>query len=198
MPAKRDEEFVVWSHARGAGLCRLTELTGFDEEHLLRRAVPLAGRWPSDVRYGMDPWNKDSMALADTLPARKPVVVASKRLAQFLAARLGAAVECLPLTLVNHKKRAVPEPYFIVNPLGTQDALDRERSKPEWSTISPDVIDSVRRLAVDAARVDPAAQMFRLAHYLRPVLVRRALADAIDAQGFSGAAWQPLSEYRSA
>lgn len=197
MPGKRDEEFLIWSHSRGPGLCRLTELSGFDDEHLLRRAMPLAARWPEDVRYGMDPWNKDNMVLADTLPARKPVVVASKRLADFLAARLGGGIECLALKLVNHKGRAVPDPYFIVNPLGLQDALDRERSKPTWSTISTDVIDSVRRLVVDPARVDPAVQMFRLAHYLRPVLVRRALADAIDAEGFSGTAWQALADYRS-
>jgi len=195
--AKQDDDFRVWSHARGGGLARLTELSGFDDEHLLRRGQPLAAQWPDDVRYGMDPFRKDHLALADTLPARKPVVVASKRLADFLAARLGERVECLPLTLVNHKKRVVPEPYFIVHPLGPQDALDRERSKPTWSTISPDVVDSVRKLVVDPARVDASVQMFRLAHYLRPVLVRRALAEAIDAAGFTGAAWLPLAEYRS-
>jgi hypothetical protein len=85
----------------------------------------------------------------------------------------------------------------VVNPIGVQDALDRERSKPTWSTISTDVIDSVRRLVVDEARVDPQAQMFRLAHYLRPVLVRRALAEAIDAAGFTGTAWMRLADYRS-
>lgn len=198
MVGKAPEEFFVWSHARAPGSCRLTELSGFDDEHLLRRGIALAARWPADVRYGMDPWAKDDMVLADTVAARKPVVVTSRRLADFLTARLGAAaIECLPITIVNHKKRVVPEPYVFVNPIGLQDALDRDRSKPTWSTISTDVIDSVRRLVVDAARIDPAAQMFRLAHYLRPVLVRRALAEAIDAAGFSGTAWMPLANYRS-
>lgn len=197
MSAKPPPEFVVWSHARSPGSCRLTELSGFDDEHLLRRGMALSSRWPAEVRYAMDPFVRDDMVLADTVMTRKPVVVASRRLGDFLLGRLGAAVECLPITIVNHKKRVVSEPYVIVNPLGMQDALDRDRSQPVWSTISTDVIDGVRRLVVDPARVDPAVQMFRLAHYLRPVLVRRHLAEAIDAAGFSGTAWMTLGDYRS-
>ena len=190
-------ELLVWSFERAPGHCRLTELSGFDDEHLLRRGMPLAARWPSGVRYAMDPFAKNDMVLCDTVAARKPVVVASAPLAQFLAERLGDAVECLPITIVDHKRRAVASPYFIVNPLGLQDALDRDRSKPTWSTISPDVIDGVRRLIVDESRVGSNAQMFRLAHYLRPVLVRRALAEAIDAAGFTGTSWQRPGDYRS-
>ena len=194
---RNPDEFLVWSHARANGLCRLTEFSGYDREHLLRRGVPLAGEWPADVRYGMDPFDRESMVLSDNVRCRRSVIVASQRLAEFLSARLGAAVECLPITVVDHKKRRRVEPYFIVNPLGLQDALDAEGSRPTWSTISTDVIDAVRRLVVDAARVAPEAQLFRLKHYLHPVLLRRSLAEAIDATGFSGTAWQELADHRS-
>jgi hypothetical protein len=191
------DPFVIWSHIRGNGQCRLTELDGFEDTHLFRRASSLAGVWPDDVRFGMDPFNKGNMALADTVSSRYETVVVSKRLAEFLSARLGNQIECLPVSVIDHKKRRVAEPYFFAQPLGLQDALDREHSKPTWSPISPDVIDRVRWLKILADAVPPDVQMFRLKHYMHPVLVRRSLVNAIDAAGFTGVAWQRLSEYRS-
>ena len=191
------EEFLIWKPGREPQSCRLTRLDGFDDDHLLRRGEPLAERWPADVRYHMDPATPSDMRLCDNIKAIDPVIVASARLADFLQQRAGPTIETLPVSIVNHKRRVESQRFFIVRPLVLVDALDRERSKPTWSKISPDSIDVVKRLVVDANRVPPDRLLFRLQHYMRVIIVRQQLAQAIDEAGFTNIQWQALRDHES-
>lgn len=192
-----NDEFWIWRAGRETQSCRLTRLEGFDEDHLLRRGEALSERWPTDVRYHMDPAAPNDMRLCDNVKSIKPVIVASARLSDFLRQQAGPAIECLPIAIVNHKRRVEAQPFFIVRPLGLVDALDRERSKPTWSKISPDSIEVVKRLVVDADRVPQDRLLFRLQHYMRVILVRRRLAQAIDEAGFTNIQWQALRDHES-
>lgn len=194
MPEPKNE-LLIWKPAWFDGACRLTEFNGFADDYRLRLCQPLVAEWPSNVRYGMDPEDPTSMVLSDSLRARMPVIVASRRLADLLSASAPGQVELLPVHVVNHKRRVIPDPYFIVNPLIQQNILDLDRCKPKWSKIEPDWISSMKRLAVDSRRLDTDSQIFRIRHYLRPIVVRLALAQIIDAAGFSGIGWQDLAEY---
>lgn len=195
---KSQDEFVVWQPRHDDGTCRLSRLEGFDRDNLFRRGVPLADRWPADVKYAMDPFEPDNIVLSDALRTLHPVAAVSARLAAFLQKRLGSRVECLPIAVVNHKKRKVPEPYFLAQPLGPIDALDADASKAKRSTIVPTAIDSVRKLVLRAQDVPVDALMFRLANYMEPILVRRTFADELEDEGFTGIGWQSPAEHRTA
>ena len=198
MTPEIESDLLIWKPARVDGGCRLTEFDGFDEDHRLRLCQALAAVWPGNVRYGMDPEAPNDMVLSDSLRARLPVIVATRRLADFLCSAASNRVELLPVQIVNHKRRVVPESYFIVNPLVQQDILDLPRCKPQWSKIEPDWISAMKRLVIDTGRADPAVPIFRVNHYLRPIVVRRALAQAIDAAGFTGITWQDPADYDTA
>jgi hypothetical protein len=192
-----DDELLIWRAGREPSSCRLTQLEGFDDTYLLREPESLAATWPIDVRYRMDPSSPKNMRLCDNVRVIDPIIVASERLAAFLGERLQDQIECLPVAIVNHKKRVEPDRYFIVRPVGCVDALNLERSKVTWSKMLPDSVEFVKRLVVDPARVPAASQLFRLKHYMGPLLVRRELAAALDAEGFTNLAWQALRDHES-
>ncbi len=199
MKSWTEDDAVIWTAAAVPGACRLTELRGYDQDHWLTRGDPLATTWPNNVRYGMDPQSPQDMLLLDAVPARRPIIVASQRLADFLAAAVpSGTIELLPLTLVNHKKRVVKERYLIVNPLGQQDCLDIKKCGVTWSEIARDTIDELKRLAIDLRRIEPGVAIFRPRYYRRLILLRRSLAQAIDAAGFTGVSWTEPADYREA
>lgn len=65
----------------------------------------------------------------------------------------------MPLAIYNHKGRLASSDYFIVNPLGTVDALDLERSQIEW--LGSDIVEIEKRV-LDPEKLKGAPDLFRL------------------------------------
>jgi len=115
----------------------------------------------------------------------------------FLQSRKVKNVEYLPITILDHKGKVASKDYRIVNPVGLQDALDPDASRPKFNLIKKDQIDTVERVVIDAKRVDPELEVFRLQGFYFPVFVSRGLADAITAAGFAGPYFRELKDYGS-
>src|SRR5262249_52340497 len=131
----------------------------------------------------------------DTLLNSHRLVIASARLKRFLESQGLSRVEYLPVTILNHKGRPASRDYFIVHPVDLDACVDVKKSEVEWSAMEPSSIDSVTRLAIDETALDRTVALFRPKPFYDVVLVRRPLAEAIDAQGFSGIRWIELSSY---
>jgi hypothetical protein len=92
-------------------------------------------------------------------------------------------VEYLPLILYSKKKRVQSRDYCIVNPLGTIDCLDRERSHIAY-TPEGEVID-VKKAVLDPKKLEDVPALFRIKEIPREYVINEPLARAIAARSFT-------------
>ena len=71
-------------------------------------------------------------------------------------------VEILPFTLYDHRKRPLSKDYWIVNPLGTFDCVNRAASEIEFWDEDPTKIVGVDKLVFDAKKLEGAPDLFRV------------------------------------
>ncbi len=94
--------------------------------------------------------------------------------------RSGAAVECLPFTLLDHKKRVASRDYWIVNPLAVFDALDLSRSEITWSQQVPGTVVSLETAVLARAKLASAPALFRIPEDRTVVVLNADVAKALQ------------------
>jgi hypothetical protein len=114
--------------------------------------------YPTDARVYLDR-SSPGVELSDLVANSNDFLILSSSVQKRLAGSLSEPVEYLPLAIYNHKRRLASSEYFIVNPLGTVDALDRERSKIEW--LGADIVE-IEKLVLDPEKLKHAPDLFRL------------------------------------
>lgn len=159
-----------------------------DDDQPIGEDFPAKAYFPMLPGYGLE--------LKDFVNNQSDVLVVSGRVADFLAAQADVTnVEALPTTILDHKGREVEEPYFIAHLLNHQDCLDEEASEATVWASGDGAIRSVERLVLKEDCLDPEVSIFRLRRYPYPVLVRRDLAERIEAAGFTGVVFKDIADF---
>lgn len=185
-------QYLFWAAADTDDVVRLSELKGFDEDFELEDGIAHAHDYPDDAHFDMNPDFPDSTVLADRLNNSSSLVVISPRLTDFVKKHAGGQVEFLATRIINHKGKLVPERYSIVNPIGQVPILDLDQCDVmEESTTR---IERMGAFVVIPSAVPADRPLFRPEKLARYVLIRRDLAKAIDAAGFTGNRWVETSE----
>jgi hypothetical protein len=188
--------FVFWKTRTEPGTCTCTALRGFDEEHRIAYAQPVADRFPSDTFYKMSDDAPHDIGLADAIDNHDNYLLVSPALQAFLEAEGGARAEYLPTQILNHKGRVASDEYVVVNVLDVVDAIDLDRSDVKWNNIDPDKITRFRTLVLDEERIPADRRMLRLKHFPNRLLVREDLAEAIRDRGFTGVSFVPTEGFK--
>ncbi len=191
----RRTSFVVWTTPTGTTSLDIVS----DDEALwgdYAASVAMATRFPADMTLQMDEGDDDDTPLTDSLPNLDDFIVASRRLASFLIEAGVSHVELLPVAILDRAGARVAADYTLVHPIDPIACLDIERSGARWSRDHTGGIRSVERLVIDADAVPSDRLMFSPRDLGEVVLVRRELAEAIDARGFTNVAWTEPSDYR--
>lgn len=186
--------YVVWRSGGVAHACVLDGLEGVEGQYGLNVGEPRAALFPDDASFSMSQDYPYEMVLTDSLVNIDFMIVASPRLRRFLEARGLAQVEYLPVAIHDHRGRLAGE-YFIVHPLEPVDCLDIPACGGTFWSVDPANMLSVERLAIDPAKIPPGRELFRPRSFYEVILVRRELADAIDAAGFTGIRWLDTEDY---
>lgn len=186
---------VIWQSHPGTKFCVCDGLDGVPEQYQISQGISRAAGFPKDARFAMDRSFPKQVALPDCLSNADDMVVVSAKLEELLAGRGVRSVEYLPVGIVNHKGRRAKEPYFIVNPLVIVDCIDQAASDLQWNAIDPSSIASAGKLALDPARIPADLQLFRPKFMTELVVLRRDLADAVKAGGFTGLRFVEIDEY---
>jgi hypothetical protein len=190
------QDYLVWTHSNKVKhSCVLDQLIGVKKIFELREGVPRASTFPADAHFTMSADFPNNTVLIDSLINTDMVIVASRRLRDFCESRNLKCLEYLPVKIMDHKGKPVANEYFILNPIQPVDCLDIERSEVEWDELVKGDIDTVGQVVLDPARIDPDRELFRLCKYFEPILVHRALAEAIDREKFTGMRWIELDKY---
>lgn len=94
-------------------------------------------------------------------------------------------IELLPFALHDHRRRLMSRDYWIVNPLGTVDCVDREASDIELFPEDPTQIVAVNRFAFSAAKLAGAPDLFRVPEDPYHYFVSERIPEAWHGQGFT-------------
>ena len=187
--------YVVWRDRPDGKRCHLAPILNVERAAYLLEGVPLLAGWPENACYEMDRAYKTRTRLTDSLIGRNFGVVISERLRDFLLAHEVDGIEFLPVAVVDHKGKTVEEKYYLVNNIDQQDAFDQTQSVYERNTIDENQIDTVAKLVLDYAKIKPTAQLFRLKHFKRMMLVREDLAAKLTASGMTGFSFMTLERF---
>lgn len=190
-----DSPYVRLEPVAPFGAARFVHLERYDDDWQLLEGMRLSDEFPSDAQYRMDRNFPDDIGLEDAAYTLDNQLVVGKRLRTFLEARGDLEVEFLPVRLVNHKGREVHEPYAIANVLHHVDAVDQEATAHEWNSLDDTAMVDIENLTVDPSRVPDDVALFRLVHVTDVIGVRRNLADALQAEGFTGLSFPDFSDY---
>jgi hypothetical protein len=185
-------QFVEWDPCSVKDGAVLTNLQGVDRVFALDDGESVVNGFPQGAHFRFDPEFKRDTLPVDFYINVDSMMVCSNRAKEFISASGPEAVEYLPVTVFDHKGKALAERHWIVHPINPPDCIDLASSKVTWSSLDPDSIQRFRHLELDAARVPAARQLFRPKACPRLLALRRPFAEALVQQGFSGARWKEI------
>ncbi len=189
-------DYVIWTWLPNVKYAAaLGGFVDFENSHLFRQGHLFAGTFPPEAKMAFDLDHPRETVLTDNLINPNRVLVVSERLRDFLAKRELKAVEYLPIPILDHKKNLLAEKYFIAHTVDNVDCLDVAASKAKFSPLLKTRVSGVEKLILDPNRADPERQLFRIKNFADEALVRRDLADAISAAGFTSVGFRELANY---
>lgn len=133
---------------------------------------PMGAEYPPNARMFCER-HRPGVELPDLVGNTRDLLILSKRVKDRLEQAAPGPVEYLPLSIINHKKRLASADYFIVNPLGTVDCLDLDRSEIDW--FEGDVV-RIKKYVLDPAKLRNAPELFRIRENPRTYVITQALA----------------------
>lgn len=189
------KKLVIWDSAAVPNACVLGRASEIEDPWEILEGVPRAASFPADFSYAMDPDFPHDTLLVDNLINTDMATIVSLRLKQFLEQRGLKKVEYLPVTILDHRGRPASRDYFMVHPIDPVECLDLDKSGVRYSKIDPETIQEVKQLVIDESRLDPERGFFRPKGFYQVTFATRALAEAVDKQGFIGTRWVELANH---
>ena len=186
-------KFVVPSS--GSKIAGLGVVKGVEDSYELKLGISRAKGFPADAYMEMTPRFPKQIGLGDSFSTIDSVWVASQRLADLVKQHAPKDLELLPITIRDHKGRAVAVPYFLIHPLRTVDAIDQTQSKFRWNPINTELIASFQRLVIDADKLPTDIGVCRVKHMGSPILVSPGLIDAIVSAKMTGMRWRAIEDH---
>ncbi len=188
------DEFFVWSTMHRENSASLERPEGVKRFWDLFEGVPLAEGW-GEVTCDMDANNPYDMGLLDVVDNFSTLAIISPQLRDFMRSVPCVGVEYLPINIKDHRGKISSREYSIINPHPLRHALDVSASGARYCSFDKTVIDDVDKLIINSDRVPSEVSIFRLSGLVRPVVVRKKLAELISGAGFLGIRWVPASAY---
>ena len=180
-----DKDYVVWQFEDVPHSFVLDRLERVEKVFELIEGIPRAASFPKDAKFSVDPDFPNDIGLIDVFDNTYHLTVISEKLKDFIVGLSPAAVEFLPITLLNHKSRPAGK-YFILHPIDPVDALDIDKSEVTWDLADDTVVDGIKRIALKKSALDYDRLLFKLKYFYDHILIRRDLAERIRKEGFTG------------
>ncbi|MCK5219083.1 hypothetical protein KAR10_06155 [bacterium] len=192
---RQKTNYVVWRTKEVPDAFVLDELSEVEDDWEIVKGVPRAATFPFNVTFSVDPDFPDDILLIDAFETTEAMTVISPRLKAFFEKRAVKQVEYLPVTILDHKGKPAAE-YFILHPVYPVECLNLEDSEAKWDFIDDTTIGKVKRIVFDESKVGPELQIFKIKYLYDVIIVRRDLAEAMAAEGFTGMQWTELADFK--
>ncbi|MDH5729702.1 MAG: hypothetical protein OEZ58_11980 [Gammaproteobacteria bacterium] len=139
---------------------------------------PAAADYPSDVQARMSD-DRGGIVLSDIIANKNLSLIVHQTLKSVIETHCAQTCEYLPLSIINHKGRLASNEYYYINPLGTHDCLDLNKSDIEWSD-DGEVI-HVNHFVLDKHKMNDVPPLFRIDQDRRAYFINQKLVDGIRA-----------------
>jgi hypothetical protein len=186
--------YLVWTAApieHSFALHRLSDVPDFYE---IVEGVPRAAGFPVGVTHTVSKDYPHDMLQQDVFRSPHRVFLTSTELKVFLGRQALKNVEFLPVTLLDHRSKPVGN-YFILHPIDPVDCLDVAASQAKPNPVDKDYFYEIKQIVLKPEKVNPQLEIFRIKGLFDQIIIRRDLAAAMDAQGFTGVAWTELAAF---
>jgi hypothetical protein len=141
----------------------------------LRFGERLADVYPKDAKIFLSK-EYPGVKLVSQIGNTKGMIAAAPEMVEAIRKHCeGVAIEYLPFTIIDHRKRVLSDAYAIVNPLGTFDAVNESKSNIQLNARGKVV--RIHHLVLDAKKLEKAPALFRLDKGPSVYVVSQALAD---------------------
>lgn len=180
-------EFLFWAGTTPPHVAQLGSIDGFAQDFHINLGVSHASDFPADAAFTMDPDYPDNTLLADQLCNNNSFTLVSARVRDALLSEKLKELELLPVRVLDHRKRDVGSPYYIVHPLGALTCLNRVACNILKENESR--IRKLEKLVIDHEQIPKDRMIFRIENLTRYVCVRRELAQRIDNLNATGIRW---------
>jgi hypothetical protein len=185
--------YVIVSADPGTRYALLQKVENLGEDFNFRAGME-AKAW-KDVRFHMDPGFPKQIQLPDYVENLHGHIIVSARFKDLVQRHQSEHLQCLPITIIDHKGRVASTEYWFLNPYRLQDAIDQKASALTWNKIDPTRISGCGRLVLDESRIDQGAHLFRLAHMPTRPVMSATLADAVQAAGMTGVDFESVDDF---
>jgi hypothetical protein len=138
---------------------------------------------------------EDDIKTEDFISNTTDALVVSQRIKDLLADIELKNNEWLSVSIINHRKRKVKTPYFILNQLNLQDCIDLEQSVFIRNAIDPDLFLVIKRLVVSEKKIEEGLAIFRMHHYPFVCLFHRSVAEKIQREACTGIEFRELEDW---
>lgn len=152
----------------------------------MARGAKAADLWPADPAILRPSDRTAAIKLPPVIPTTLSYLIASSAVRKQIEAHCpGAEIEYLPVVLMSKKKREQSRDYCMINPLGTIDCLDLQRSVIAYSPTIPGAVLSVDTFVIDPRKVEGAPALFRIKEAPEAYVISEPLAQALRAPEFA-------------
>ncbi len=160
----------------------------------MHEGEPLARQFPVGGKVGFSDHFPDRRKLYDFMGNILGVLVVSPRVRQVVEELKLDNVEFLPITMCDHEWNPVAEGYCILNVLGSQDAIDMEKSQYQLSALSKEIA-HIENLVLKKDKIDPQAGLFRARNMMELFLLSDRVRDAFTKEGLTGFVAHPAEGF---
>ena len=153
-------------------------------DYYMRRGERIGSLYPSDVRLHLSK-RAPGIKLHSLLGNLLSYLILNSQAKDLFLKSCQCEIEALPFTLINHKGRVHSKDYWILNPIGTFDCVNRDASDIEYEDATKQEIVGVGwgpgSLVFDANKVRNAPGLFRVPEEPALMFISESLARAIKA-----------------
>jgi len=124
----------------------------------LHKGVEIGADYPKGARVYMSD-DEPGIQLPDLIGNTCSMLLVSRKFQESIRQVNQGPTEYLPVAIYNHKKRLASADYFIINPLGTYDCLDVEKSDIDYHEGQ---IVAVNEHVLDPRKLSSVPDLFRI------------------------------------
>lgn len=160
----------------------------------MHEGAPLASQFPAGGKVGFSDHFPDRRKLYDFVSNILGLLIVSPRVRRVVEELELDNVEFLSLTMCDHEWRPVADGYCILNVLGSQEAIDMEKSQYQLSALSKEIA-HIENLVLRKDNIDPRAGLFRARNMMELFLMSDRVHEAFVKAGLTGFVAHPAEGF---
>jgi hypothetical protein len=173
LPGDRSDKSLAFLHSapRGLGL----------NDYCMRRGERIGANYPADAKAYLEA-KSPGIKLASLLGNTLSYLIVNTAMKDAILDTCKCEIEVLPFVLYNHKKRIHSKDYWIINPIGTFDCLNRDASDIRYDDPATKAhVLSIRKYVFDSNKLEAAPDLFRIPESPADQFVSERLVKALHA-----------------